>query len=230
MRKILNVFICAVLLVVMSVSMTACCSNSIKNQIDSFQSQLAQQQELLQQLKEFSEQQLEKNRQLELENSALWESIEKMQVSIERLENNGPCHVKTIAKSNWVWGNIESVYLIYSQVQMEKFLNDLDVGFETSGELPWSLRGDDGSVVNKDFFNAAAANLEEKALVVSIFVSPCVPAIVTRHYLWKNNDTLHVEIDYTYGNATAVETVMVIMEVDRSWIGEVEKIELSLNK
>ncbi len=57
-----------------------------------------------------------------------------------------------------------------------------------------------------------------------------MPAIVTRHYLWKNNDTLHVEIDYTYGNATAVETVMVIMEVDRSWIGEVEKIELSLNK
>ena len=55
---------------------------------------------------------------------------------IERLENNGPCHVKTIAKRNWVWGNIESVYLIYSQVQMEKFLNDLDVGFETSGELP----------------------------------------------------------------------------------------------
>lgn len=64
MRKILNVFICAVLLVVMSVSMTACCSNSIKNQIDGFQSQLAQQQELLQQLKEFSEQQLEKNSNL----------------------------------------------------------------------------------------------------------------------------------------------------------------------
>ncbi len=89
---------------------------------------------------------------------------------------------------------------------------------------------DDGTEITKETFYKLSLYFNNKAFIVSVFLSPCLGATVTRHYLWKSTDTLHVEIDYTYGDSTAVETVMVMMEVDWNYIEDINSVELSLNK
>lgn len=89
---------------------------------------------------------------------------------------------------------------------------------------------DDGTIISKEYFYELYLYFNNKALVVSVFTSPGLGATVTRHYLWKSAEALHVEIDYTYGILTAVKTVMVIMEVDRNYVENFNSVELTLNK
>jgi len=103
----------------------------------------------------------------------------------------------------------------------------LNAGFKYAET--WSLKTENGTVIDKNYFRETSADFDNKALVVSIFLSPCLGATVTRHCLWTQANQLHVEIDYMHGSETAVETVMVIMEVDRNYVANVDEVVLDLN-
>lgn len=230
MKKILRTFICAILLVVMAVSMAACSDDVTQKKLDDLSIRINRQQEMIEQLEETIKQQKEKDEELERHNSALVEANQKLQASVTRLENSLPYKVVATAKTNSVWNKHASSYVINTQASLQQLLDELDVEFasiyDTDG---WSLRMDDGTVITKELFYELYLYYNNKALVVSIFQSPCMGTTINKNYLWKDADTLHVEIDYTYGISSAIETVMVIMEVDRGYVAGVNEVVLDLN-
>lgn len=231
MKKILRTFICAILLVVMAVSMSACSDDGTQKKLDDLSTRINRQQEMIEQLEETVKQQKEKDEELERQNSALVEANQKLQASVTRLENSLPYKVVATARTTSVWNKRASSYVINTQASLQQLLDELDVEFASifDDEWEWSLRMDDGTVITKELFYELYLYYNNKALVVSIFSSGYMPATVTKHYLWKDADTLHVEIDYTYGILDAVETVMVIMEVDRGYVAGVNEVVLDFN-
>lgn len=211
MKRTLKALICAFLLFVTVLPLAACGNNDTQKQVDVLQEKLERQQEQLQQLQK-------KNEELERKYSTLIEDI-------KRLENSMPYTIKVAASNGSVWNKTAASYIIYTQEQLQKFFEDADTGFE----IDWLLIADDGTAINKEYFNKIAENFDSKAVVVSVFLSPCTPAEVIRHYLWKDGNKLNVEIDYSHGEATTVETVMIIMEVDRRYVSDVNEAVLALN-
>lgn len=154
-----------------------------------------------------------------------------MALSMTACANKPSYEVTAVAKSSGsFWSKPATSYVIYTQEQLQQMLDELDAELGNKHNTEeWSLRTDDGTEITKEFFNESSLYFDSKALVVSVFYSPCLGATVTRHDLWKSTDTLHVEIDFTYNMLTAIETVMVIMKVDRNFVEDVTNVELALN-
>lgn len=232
MKKTLTTLLCTILFVLVVLSVSSCSYSSTAKQLDDLQAKLTQQQAQLQQVEDSLKHLQEKNEELESQYSALIDNIQKLQTSINKLANHTPYEDPIVAKSQEsVWNKSAKSYVIYTQTQLQQMLDEFDVelksGFNRDG---WYLRTDDGTEITEDFFNEQSLNFNNKALIVSIFYSPCLGAKVTRHNLWKNEDTLHVEIDYTCGDLTAVETVMVIMKVDKGLVTDVNSTLVEINK
>lgn len=131
MKKTIKTLFCAILLIVMVLTMATCGNGGTQKQLDDLQAILIQQQEQPQQLEELLKQQKEKNGELELKYFALVEDLQKLQASVDRLEKSTPYEVTAVVKSSAnIWYKPATSYLIYTQEQLQQMLVELDIVFE----------------------------------------------------------------------------------------------------
>lgn len=202
MRKILTTLLCAILFVVVVLSMTACGGSSTQKQIDDLQDKLTQQQT----------------------------KLNEMEETLKKLVKPVPFENTQYAMISGTWKKGYTGYLIDSQEKMQQMLDDFDDAFKSEYKSEWSFSTDDGTEITKEFFQEKPLDFFSPALIVSIFSSSSGGIYIEEFDLWKSSDVLHVEIDYTHTGWQMVSYMMVIMEVERQYVYDVNNVILDVNR
>lgn len=208
-----TVALCACALSLFTVFSMSACDRGSNESLSALSAKLEGQQEVSSR-QEKRIQELEKSvQELKNSNTQLVEENARLQYSVTRLEGALDYNVVAIASThNTVWYDFEGSAVYRTQEQVLNFFSEVEAKADKPDEYEWHMKTTDGVLIDENYFDDS--RFDGKALVISVFFSPYDPAIVTDHYLWKNNDVLNVEISCDYGNAAAVVEMMVIMEVD----------------
>ncbi len=213
--------LCAVLAFAAMLPMAACGSGIPESSIGELQSKIGRQEEKLNQL----EAQI---KGLEERNDELSQTNRKLEKSVQKLENAMPYKViETASTTHSVWHGFGGSYLFRTEADVIAFLNEVEAKVNQANQFDWHMYTEGGTPIDEKYFDGV--NFNEKALVVSIVYSPCMPAEVTSCSLKRNKNKLLVQIEYEHGMDTAIMQLMVITEADQSYVEGIEEVRLELS-
>lgn len=153
--------------------------------------------------------------------------LNELEETLNKLVKSLPYEVTMFATASSYFKNYDTAYVIDSQESLQQMFDEFDASVEDS---EWYFTTEDGTTITKDFFQDKALNFDKKAFLVSVFSSSSGGAKVVRHSLWKSSDVLHVEIDYTHTGWQYVSSHILIMEVDRNYVVDVNNILLEVDR
>ena len=255
MKKLWKSLICSVLLVAMIISLAACGGNNdLQGKYDDLQARLEQQEEKLGQQDEKLKQQEErikelqekdkalesKNQELERKNNELEEINRELEKSINELTGAIPYELGVFGSNSSAPRRHDlcgKAALLRSKLELGYHLMIFDNQYrpvDFDDHYSWSMRYGggrfdyDGTYFDEDtilewydesFFSS-------KALIFCFFYSPNISARLENHRVCIDNSTLQVKIEFSCGDATAVEYAMVLLEVNQSDVRNITEVHL----
>lgn len=238
MKKTIKFLFCFVFLIALTLSMTACDNNGdLLAKIDDLQAQVEQQGEQLEKQDDKLKRQNDKISELqdtvaELEekNKKLEEKNKKLEESMNKLANSIPYEIGVIGTSNNIlWHLVEGQsLLVSSRAELEDWADQLE-NYSLFADLTMNY---DGGTLDKELLLEwyDDSYFEKKAAIGCVFLTQNNLSQIKNVLVWNDDGVLQIEIDYTQTYSTSVEWVMVILEIDRQYVRDIEEIHFVTNE
>lgn len=223
--------------------------NDLQMQLDRQEEKLGRQDEDLKlqageikALKEKNKEFEEKNRELEDKIANLEEKNRELEETVNEISNSIPHEVGIVGTdgSEFLDTLKGQAKVLRSKAELTSHLSELDERYKQyNADFPyplndkWGMRCQGGRFESETAFNGDSisewyneAFFSSKALIFCYFYSPNMFIRLIKTNLYINDSTLMVRINFAMSTATSIDYVMVVLEVDNSYVDNITEVNL----